>query len=833
MKISYNWLCDYLKLASSPVEVASVLTSIGLEVGGIEEVESIRGGLAGLVVGEVVECEPHPNSDHLHVTRVRIDEDGEPLQIVCGASNVQKGQKVVVATVGTVLYDGDKELKIKPCKLRGVDSFGMLCAEDEIQVGDSHEGIIVLPSDVPVGTLVKDYYKVQADTVFEIDITPNRSDAISHYGVARDLYAYFKLHAAIRGDDDFPALVRPSVDSFKVALHDSPMRVTVENSSACPRYSCVCLSGISVKESPQWLKDRLMAIGLKPINNVVDVANFVMFEMGQPLHTFDADKIENGHVIIKNAKEGEEFVTLDGVKRTLSANNLTICDERGAMCIAGVFGGIDSGITDKTKRVFIESAYFDPVSIRKTARQHGLSTDASFRYERGCDPNNTLFVLKRCATLIQACAGGQVSSEIIDIVNGKEEPVDEKKLWFAPFTTTLNLQQMWKLVGDRIDERLIECALNALEIDILDKHTVENTIYQVAIPRYRTDVQRECDVVEDILRLYGYNNIPNPSKLNTCISYSAEVDPFKLQERISEQLAAQGFTEILNNSLTKSSYYNQAEMATTVRLLNPLSSDLNVMRQTLLWGGLESISRNIRFKNTNLRFFEFGKCYHFDPSEQFTEEPHLGLWITGNKRSASWVYKDERVSFYQMHAFVNLIFQRLGIEEDNLIKEGLNNTSMGLHFTDGLLFKDRQNRQVAYIGIVSKDALSVLDIDQPVYFADILWERVLQIHKNASPIIKDLPKYPFVKRDLSLLLPRSTHFEDLKKLALATEKRFLKDLYLFDVYEGKNIDPDKKSYAITFILQDEENTLVDSKIEAIMARIQHALEDKFNAVLRG
>lgn len=842
MNISYNWLKRYIALNDSAEEVAKVLTSIGLEVGKVENVQTIKGGLEGLVVGEVITCVDHPNSDHLHITTTRVAPDAEPLQIVCGAPNVAAGQKVIVATVGTVLYDGDEKFTIKKGKIRGEESLGMICAEDEIGVGTSHDGIMVLPADTPVGMPAKEYFGVEDDTLIEVDITPNRADAASHYGVARDLYAFYKA----KGDEAI-RLEKPSVEAFTVNSHALPIEVVVENAEACPRYTGVSIKGVTIKESPDWLKKALNTIGIRPINNVVDVTNFVLHEMGQALHSFDADKIKGNKVIVKNATEGQKFVTLDGVERTLSAADLMICNAEEPMCIAGVFGGQDSGISETTTNVFLESAYFDPVSIRKTARRHQLSTDASFRYERGCDPNNTLYVLKRCALLIQEVAGGEIAMEIVDrcAVDGRSAtPVDGSKV-FAPFPVELNIDRVNALIGKELGEELIEKILRAMEVEIYSK---EDKVWQLGVPRYRVDVQRECDVVEDILRIYGYNNVEFPEKLNTSLSYNPKPNPVALQIRISEQLTAQGFNEILNNSLTKVSYYeplNQLSLATCVKIMNPLSQDLGVMRQTLLFGGLESIQRNANRKNADLKFYEFGNCYHYnaqkiadrqakdphwtyDPLYAYSEEPHLALWLTGNKTAQSWVQKEEKVSFYTLHAYVNNVLRRLGVNVQLLTSEPLNSEL----FSDGMVIKAPNGKQIGFMGIVNGKLLKVFDIDNPVYYADLDWSMLLKLNKQYKPVINDLPKFPEVKRDFALLVDKSVKFADLAKAALAAEKKLLKAVNLFDVYEGKNLEAGKKSYALSFILQDTENTLKDKQIEAIMAKLQKVFEDKFDAKLR-
>jgi len=830
MNISYNWLKRYISLQDDAETVAKILTSIGLEVGTVETVETIRGGLKGLVIGEVLTCVPHPNSDHLHLTTVNIGE-GEPLPIVCGAPNVAAGQKVVVATIGTVLYDGDQSFTIKKGKLRGEDSFGMICAEDEIGVGTDHAGIIVLPQDTPVGMTAREYYHVEDDTVIEVDITPNRSDAASHYGVARDLYAYYKAH----GQD--VALTKPSVKAFKIDNHDLPIEVKVDAPEACPRYSGVSIKGVTVQESPEWLKNSLLAIGLRPINNIVDVTNFVMHECGQALHAFDADKIKGNEIHVRFAKAGEKFVTLDGVEREMNERDLMIANAEEAMCIAGVFGGLESGVTEQTHNVFLESAYFEPVTIRKTSRRHQLQTDASFRYERGCDPNNTLYVLKRAALLIQEVAGGQVAMDIVDKIDNRP---------FSPWPVTIDIHRVNSLIGKAIGEDTIETILRALEIEIIDQRPTTNDKHQewqLGVPRYRVDVQRECDVVEDILRIYGYDNVEFPDKLNTSLAYSPKPNPEALRRRIAEQLTAQGFNEILNNSLTKVAYYEPLEqmpLAQCVKIMNPLSSDLGVMRQTLLFGGLESIARNANRKNSDLRLYEFGNCYHYkanpaarehnpeNPLIEYCEEPHFGLWLTGNKTAQSWVRREEKSSFYELHAYVNNILVRLGVDLSKTTVERLENEL----FVDGLVIKAANGKALGFIGIVARKVLKGFDIEQEVFYADLDWNQLLKQNKQFKAVITDLPKYPEVKRDFALLVDKNIEFADLARAAFTTEKKLLKNVFLFDVYEGKNLEAGKKSYALSFILQDAENTLKDTQIENIMTRLKKTFEEKFGATLR-
>ena len=834
MNISYKWLKRYIDLQDDAQTVAKILTSIGLEVGTVETVETIRGGLKGLVVGEVLTCEPHPNSDHLHITKVNIGE-GEPLPIVCGAPNVAAGQKVIVATIGTVLYDGDESFTIKKGKLRGEDSWGMICAEDEIGVGTDHAGIIVLPADTPVGMPAAEFYHVENDAVIEVDITPNRSDACSHFGVARDLYAYYKAHnnpTSALPSREGVQLTKPSVEEFKEEDQTSPISVFVDAPDAAPRYSGLYIKGVEVKESPEWLKNSLLAIGLRPINNVVDVTNFVLHEMGQALHAFDADKIKGNEIHVRYAKQGEKFVTLDGVEREMDSRDLMIANKEEAMCIAGVFGGLESGVTENTKNIFLESAYFDPVTIRKTSRRHQLQTDASFRYERGCDPCNTLYVLKRAALLIKEVANAEQVGLILDNSASQE--------LLKPWSVTIDINRVNSLIGKAIGEDTIETILKALEINIVAKL---GDSWQLEVPRYRVDVQRECDVVEDILRIYGYDNVEFPEKLNTSLAYGVKPDPEKLRRRIAEQLTAQGFNEILNNSLTKVSYYEpltQLTLDTCVKIMNPLSQDLGVMRQTLLFGGLESIARNANRKNSDLKFYEFGNCYHYKANPaarehnpenslvEYSEEPHMALWLTGNKAAQTWVRKEEKTTFYQLRAYVNNILVRLGVDLSKTTVERLENEL----FSDGLVLKATNGKALGFIGIVARKQLKAFDIEQEVFYADLDWNQLLKQNKQYKAVINDLPKYPEVKRDFALLVDKTVEFADLARAAFATEKKLLKNVYLFDVYEGKNLEAGKKSYALSFILQDAENTLKDTQIENIMNRMKATFEEKFHATLR-
>ncbi len=817
MNISYNWLKNYININESPEQIAAALTSIGLEVGGIEEFQTIKGGLDGLVVAEVISCVDHENSDHLHVTQVNIGES-ENIQVVCGASNVAAGQKVILATVGTTLYSGDESFTIKKSKIRGIESNGMICAEDEIGLGNSHEGIIVLPPTAVPGTLAKEYYNVQSDYVLEVDITPNRVDAASHFGVARDLAAYYSLkNSSIK-------LTKPSVDNFKVDNNKLNISVEILDTDACPRYSGLTISNIKVGESPEWLKNALKAIDLRPINNVVDITNYVLHEMGQPLHAFDADAIKGNKIKVQTLPNDSLFTTLDENERKLNEADLMICNSEEPMCIGGVFGGLHSGVTEKTTKIFLESAYFNPVSIRKTARRHGLNTDASFRFERGCDPSNTIYILKRCALLIQEIAGGEISCDIIDVYPTKIEPTRLK----------LEKQKVTNLIGKELNNNEIETILNALEIAILSKN--ENS-WEIEIPLYRVDVIRDVDVIEDILRIYGYNNIEIGESLKSTLSFSEQPDSYKLQNLVAEQLTAQGFHEIMNNSLTKGAYYdglNNFPLENCVKLVNPLSNDLNVMRQSLLFGGLESIAYNINRKNPDLKFYELGNCYQYNSEKRseteatapYSESSHLGIWLTGNKKEASWTGGAEASSFFTLKAIVNNIFRRIGVSS-NIFE----NYSDDL-FNEALVYKTKGGKTLAILGEIDTKVCKKMDIDQKVYFADIHWDIVLKELKKHKIQYTELSKYPEVKRDLALLLNKNIEFAQIEQIAFETERKLLKKVYLFDVYEGKNLEGGKKSYAISFILQDESKTLNDKLIEQTMKKLLNAFETKLEAKLR-
>lgn len=819
MNISYNWLKSYLDFDLSPEETGDALTSMGLETEGVEEVQTIKGGLEGLVIGEVLTCVDHPNSDHLHITTVNLG-DNEPVQIVCGAANVAAGQKVVVATVGTKLYSGEESFTIKKSKIRGEESFGMICAEDEIGLGKSHDGIIVLPADAKPGTLAKDYYNIKSDYILEVDITPNRVDAASHYGVARDLHAYLKQNN-LRAN-----LIKPSVDDFKVDQKEGGLSVKVENAEACPRYSGLTIKGVKVQDSPDWLKDKLNIIGLRPINNIVDITNYVLHETGHPLHAFDAKYITGGQVIVKTLAEGTKFTTLDEVERTLSDKDLMICNDKEGMCIGGVFGGLKSGVTESTTDIFLECAYFNPSWVRKTARRHGLSTDSSFRFERGCDPNDNLYVIKRTALLIKEIAGGEIIGEIQDIYPNE----------IKPFEVELSLSKVNTLIGKEIPKEAVVAILNNLEIEIT---TDKGDILSLLVPTYRVDVQRDVDVIEDILRIYGYNNIEIGDSLKSNLSYQTPTDKsYDLQNLISEQLTGCGFNEILNNSLTKEAYYKELSsypVSNSVFIINPLSTDLNVMRQTLLFGGLESIAYNRNRQNGDIMFYEFGNCNYFDASKkvegenlkEYSEEFHLGLWLSGNSISNSWAAADNKTTIYQLKAYVENILSRLGISEDKY--EYIHSSSD--IYSAGLTIQTR-NRILGSLGIVSKKLLKDQDINTEVYFAELNWDALMKEIKKHSITFKEISKFPAVKRDLALLLDKNIEFNQIKKIANKTERKLLKAVTLFDVYEGKNLPEGKKSYAVNFVLQDEEKTLNDKQIDVVMKKIQGALEKELGAQLR-
>ena len=821
MNISYNWLKEYIDLDLTPQETADALTSLGLETGSVEKVESIKGGLQGLVIGEVLTCVEHPDSDHLHITTVNLGDGNQPSQIVCGAPNVAAGQHVIVATLGTKLYDGDKEFVIKKSKIRGVESFGMICAEDEIGVGTSHDGIIVLPADTVPGTPAREYYNITDDYMLEVDLTPNRIDAASHYGVARDLAAWLALQGKKAN------LRLPQTDSYKADRTDGAIEVTVENTEACPRYSGVTIRNIKVAESPKWLKDYLTAAEQRPINNIVDITNFVLLAFNQPLHCFDLAKVKGGKVVVRTVPEGTKFVTLDEVERTLTDHDLMICNAEEPMCIGGVFGGLDSGVTETTTDVFIESAYFNPTWVRKTARRQGLNTDSSFRFERGIDPNTTVKFLKIAATLIKELAGGEICGEIVDI----------KSQDFPPFPVTLRYEYVDNLIGKKIGNDTIKNILKSLEIEITDESADE---LQLLVPTYRVDVQRPCDVVEDILRVYGYNNVEFGETLHSSLSYKGETDVKQhMQTLISEQLTATGFNEILNNSLTAVSYYEGSEIypiGNCVKLLNPLSSDLGVMRQTLLYGGLESISHNINHKSGNLRFYEFGNVYSFDPAADgstkllapYSEHTSMGIWMSGNNHDANWNEPQRRLTVYDLKAVVDNIFARIGLDQKEIVAE----QSSSEIFSASLTFKHRTGKVLGELGIIKATVRKKFDIDQDVFFAQFNWDALVKMTQKRSVTFTDLPKTQPVKRDLALLIDKNVTFAQIEQVVRQSERKLLRNVTLFDVYEGKNLEEGKKSYAISITLQDDEKTLQDKQIDTTMNKIIANLQKQLDAKLR-
>ena len=820
MNISYKWLKEYVDFDLSPEEVCAALTSTGLEVDALEEVQTIKGGLKGLYVGKVLTCEQHPNSDHLHITTVDLGK-GEPQQIVCGAPNVAAGQKVIVADLGCVLYDGDKEFVIKKSKLRGVESNGMICAEDEIGVGTSHDGIIVLPEDAPVGQPAAEYYNLESDWLIEVDITANRADALSHYGVARDLNAWLVSNGKPS------TLHRPDCKDFHVDDNSLPIDVTIENTEACKRYACVSLTGVEVKESPEWLKDKLNIIGLRPINNIVDITNYVMMAYGQPLHCFDADMVTGRHIIVKDKNEGKKFITLDGVEHTLGEHDLAICNAEEPMCIAGVFGGKGSGTYETTKNVVLESAYFHPTWIRKSARRHGLSTDASFRFERGIDPEGTIYALKQAAILCQQLAGGKVSMEIRD-----EYPTP-----MTPAKVSLSYDYVDSLIGKEIGKETIKSIVTSLEMTI-DSETESGL--ELTVPAYRVDVQRPCDVVEDILRIYGYNNVEIPTQLKSSLVIKGDEDKkYKMLNLVSEQLVGAGFREILCNSLTKAAYYDGLASVPTeslVNIINPLSSDLNVMRGTMLFGGLESIVRNANRKYPNLRFFEVGNCYSYNkekhedenPLRAYTEENHLALWMTGKRIEGSWIHADENTSFYELRANVDNIFARVGLTPQMTVVEHSDSDL----FASALKVMTRGGKVICEMGIVSRAIQKRFGIQNEVFYADINWAQLCKAVKKHAVHYEEVSKFPAVSRDLSLLIDTKTEFAEIERIARNTEKKLLKSVELFDVYEGKNLPEGKKSYAVNFILQDPDKTLNDKAIDAIMNKLINNIKKQLGAELR-
>ena len=817
MNVSYKWLKDYVDFDLSPEEVAAALTSGGLEVDSLEEVQSIKGGLKGLFVGQVLTCEDIPDT-HLHLTTVDLGKAEGPQQIVCGAPNVKAGQKVIVADVGCVLYDGDKEFQIKRAKLRGHESLGMICAEDEIGIGTSHDGIIVLPDDAVVGTPAAEYYHLESDWVIEIDITANRADALSHWGVARDLYAWLKQNGYET------ALHRPDCSAFTVDNEDLPIDVEIENQEACKRYVCLSVTDCDVKESPEWMKQRLSAVGVRPINNIVDITNYVMMAYGQPMHCFDADMVKGHKIVVRTQPEGTKFITLDGEEHILGEHDLSICNAEEPMCIAGIFGGKGSGTYETTRNVVLEAAYFHPTWIRKSARRHGLSTDSSYRFERGIDPNGTIYAMKQAAILCRELAGGKVSMQIKDVY---PQPIEDARV-------DLKYDYVHQLVGKELGKETIKNIVTSLEMKVLEEKE-DGLLLQV--PAYRVDVQRPCDVVEDILRIYGYNNVEIPTQLKSSLTVAGEQDKdHRLQNIVAEQLVGGGFNEILNNSLSKLSYYEQEgntayPLESTVKVMNPLSADLGVMRQTLLFGGLESIVRNANRKNPNLRFFEFGNCYHYRaeksgegedvlPIKAYSEEMHLALWVTGKRVEGSWIHQNEDSSFYELNAYVQNILTRLGVPQGMLVCEKSDSSI----FSSGLMLKNRGGKKFVELGVVSHKLQKDFGIQNPVYYADLNWSALMKAIRKNKVEYTEISKYPAVSRDLALLIDKQVEFAQMRKL--------LKKVELFDVYEGKNLPEGKKSYAVNFILQDEQKTMGDKQIDAIMQKIIQNLKKQLNAELR-
>ncbi|NUM51209.1 MAG: phenylalanine--tRNA ligase subunit beta [Flavobacteriales bacterium] len=805
MKISYNWLCSYLSVSPDVKELEKILTDCGLEVEKYEKVFSIEGGLTGLLVGRVTSCTKHPNADKLSLTKVDIGNESE-LQIVCGAPNVEKGQKVVVATIGTTLFPKNGEpFEIKKTKIRGEVSEGMICAEDEIGVGYSHEGIIVLTDTVSVGEPVANYFGVEEDYIFEIGLTPNRVDAASHIGVARDVVAVLALKQNMQ-------LLKPCIEAFKTSAEKPKIEVIVQHLEACPRYSGIYISGVTVKESPQWLKNKLKFIGLKPINNIVDVTNFVLHELGQPLHAFDADKIEGNKVIVDTLTEGTIFETLDGVLRTLSANDLMICNEKEGMCIAGVFGGSKSGITQQTKNIFIESAYFNPAFIRRTSKKHALYTDASFRYERGADPNITIYALKRACLLIQEVGGGEMYSPIIDVY---PNPINDCKINF-------DFEYLNKIAGNEIPIQVQKSIIKNLEIKI-DSETA--TELQLSIPPFKVDVTRKVDVAEEILRIYGYDKIEIPILLHTTISTIQKPDKQKLLRSIFSYLISSGFSEILTNSLSNSAYYTNQPNA--VKVLNALSSELDTLRASMLYGGLESIAYNMNRRNTNLKFFELGKVYTQNENK-YEESEKLALFITGERFKESWNNPPMHSDIFELKGTVANLFTILSVCE----KEVTTQYNLTLHGLQDAIEYSLKETPIAIIGNINKGLLKQFDIDKPVFFAEINIENLLKGLRTTGARYKDVSKFIGVRRDLAILFNKEIRFSEVKELAYKTEKKLLKEVQIFDVYEGKNIESGKKSYAIAFYLQNEAATLTDKEIENSMQKIQQAIEQQLGGKIR-
>ncbi|MBN2486133.1 MAG: phenylalanine--tRNA ligase subunit beta [Bacteroidales bacterium] len=817
MKISYNWLKEYIDIDIEPEKLSEILTSLGLEVEGLETVEQVKGSLKNYVIGEVLTCGKHPNADKLSVTTVNVGTS-ESLHIVCGAPNVAAGQKVVVATIGAEVFMGEKSFTIQKTKLRGELSEGMICAEDELGLGNSHDGIMVLDKHAMPGTPAAEYFNLKTDVVFEIGLTPNRIDAGSHFGVARDIAAYLSLKSNFK-------LKMPDISRFKEGDNSFAIQVSVEDNKACRRYTGLTIKGVNVGPSPVWIRESLIAIGQNPINNVVDITNYVLHELGQPLHAFDADKLADGRIVVRKLHEGTRFVTLDGVERELSSDDLMICDGKNGSCLAGIFGGLGSGVSENTVNVFLESAYFDPVSVRRSARRHGLNTDSSFRFERGVDPNITLIALKRAALLIEEIAGGKITSAITDIY---PSPVGH-------FKVEASYSNIDRLIGKKLDRGLIKNILASLDIKV--ESETGDTLNLLVAP-YRVDVTREADVIEEILRVYGYNNVEFSQKINASLSPVVKPDNELIVNQVSDFLASNGFNEIMSNSLTKSIYYNNLKSypaENCVAMLNPLSSDLGVLRQTILFSGLEAIVHNINRQNQNLRLFEYGKCYkHTGKSNPeyslagYAEDRRIAIFLTGDKTDPSWAAADARVSFFQLKAYCEKIIEKAGVSLESLKIEPLENKDD--IFGGGLVYKNG-NKILMEAGTVNPKLLKGFDIAQEVFFAEIYWDEVLKLYNN-TVAFREMPKFPEVRRDLALLIDDAVNFSDIERIARQTEKNLLKKVGLFDFYKGKGIADGKKSYGVCFYLQDEAKTLTDNEIDRIMGKISDRLQKELNATLR-
>lgn len=819
MKISYNWLKGYINIDIPIEDISQILTNCGLEVESIEKTESIKGGLNGVVIGKVITCEKHPDADKLSITTVDVGHERH-LTIVCGAPNVAAGQKVLIATIGTKLYKGDEEFIIKQTKIRGVVSEGMICAEDELGIGNSHEGIMVLDEQAEVGFSAKEYFNIEEDFVFEIGLTPNRADATSHIGVARDIAAVLNLK-----DNKNININLPDVSGFSIDELSNNIEIQVDDLNSCPRYSGITIQGVTVGESPDWLKNRLISVGLRPINNIVDITNYVLLETGHPLHAFDFDKIEGKKIIVKKMPAGTEFQTLDGVVRKLSPEDLMICDIEKPLCIAGVFGGMHSGVTNDTKNVFIESAYFNPTNVRKTTKFHGLKTDASFRFERGADPNITIYALKRAAILIREIAGGKITSEIKDIY-----PVE-----IQPTIIEIKFENVNKLIGKIIDKEDIKVICKSLEIKIIEE---SDSGLKLKVPTNKVDVTREVDIIEEILRIYGYNNIEISNKLHTSITYSNKPNKEIIKNAVSDFLVSNGFFEIMNNSLTSSEYSYENSIfpkVSNVKILNPLSKELDVMRQTLLFGGLQTIAYNINRKVSNIKIFEFGNIYKYnytksseiDVTKRFAEEQHLSIFISGFINNESWHNKQQNADFYHLKSILFNSLKRLRINEELLKFQQIQNEI----FFQGLEYSFNNNKLIE-IGEINEELLRKFDIEQAIFYADINWDLILKLIPSSEHAFIELPKFPEVRRDLALLLDKKVKFSEIRDIAWKVEKKLLKSVNLFDVFEGEKIGANKKSYAVSFVFQDVEKTLTDKQIEAIMNKLIYSFKQNLGAEIR-